>query len=88
MYQTPRKFTWNLHYDVDNTLDVTHAKFEKSKFRNGWEIWIWSAEDTIGITKKRDVCGKGGAAGSDTVLRGHQKNSSRYAHVPKTVRET
>ena len=58
-YQTPRKFTWNLHYDVDNTLDVTPAKFEKSKFRNGWEIWIWSAEDRIGITKKRDVCGKG-----------------------------
>jgi hypothetical protein len=29
-YQTPRKFTCNLHYDVDNTLDVTPAKFEKS----------------------------------------------------------
>ena len=50
-YQTPRKFTWNLYYDVDNTLDVTPAKFEKSKFRNGWEIWIWSAEDRIGIIK-------------------------------------
>jgi hypothetical protein len=40
------------------------------------------------ILKKRDVCGKGGAAGGDKVLRGHRKNSNRYAQVLKTVRET
>jgi hypothetical protein len=29
-----------------------------------------------------------GAAGGDKVLRGHRKNSNRYAQVLKTVRET
>ena len=37
---------------------------------------------------KRDVCGKGGAAGGDKVLGGHRKNANRYAQVLKTVRET
>jgi hypothetical protein len=40
------------------------------------------------LLKKRDVCGKGGAAGGDKVLRGHWKNLNRYAQVLKTVRET
>ena len=40
------------------------------------------------LLKKRDVCGIGGAAGGDKVLRGHRKNSNRYAQVLKTVRET
>jgi hypothetical protein len=54
-------------------------------------MWYFSsarAEDTIGITKKKDVSGKGGASGSDKVLRGHQENANRYAQVLKTVRET
>jgi hypothetical protein len=37
---------------------------------------------------KRDVCGKGGAAGGDKVLREHRKNANRYAQVLKTVKET
>ena len=40
------------------------------------------------LLKKKDVCGKGGAAGSDKVLRGHRKNANRNAKVLKTVRET
>jgi hypothetical protein len=40
------------------------------------------------LLKKRDICGKGGAAGGDKVLRGYRKNANRYAQVLKTVRET
>jgi hypothetical protein len=39
------------------------------------------------LKKKKDVCGKGGAAGGEKVLRGHRKNTNRNAQVLKTVRE-
>jgi hypothetical protein len=40
------------------------------------------------LLKKRDVCRKGGAAGGDKVLRGHRKNSNRYAQVLKTEKHS
>ena len=64
-------------------LNLKSQSFEMAE-KSGFE----APKTGSALLKKRDVCGKGGAAGGDKVLRGHRKNSNRYAQVLKTVRET
>jgi hypothetical protein len=79
-------FSANVPFFLVLTLHLLNLKsqsFEMAK-KSGFE----ALKTGSALLKKKDVCGKGGAAGGDKVLRGYRKNVNRYAQVLKTVRET